>query len=182
MSDIMTALHQDHIHFSRLLSLLREDLEQLHAEERPDYQMMLDMVDYLANYADLYHHPKEDILYQFHLSRSSQAQEPIIELMEQHQELKRMTTRLHDAIEGLLHDAVLSKAQLMAQLREFIERQTAHLNAEEATVFPLLEQGFSEHDWQHIEACLPIQSDPLFGREAEQQYQALYERITETTA
>lgn len=94
--------------------------------------------------------------------------------------LKQLTTRLRRALEGLLHDVVISKSQFIVQLSDFIERQTVHLNAEEANIFPLLKQQLTPRDWQQIEAQLPRRIDPLFGGPVAKQYAALYERITET--
>ncbi len=181
MSNIMQALRTDHSNFTHLLDLLRDALEILHEGDRPNYTAMLDSVDYLQDYADLYHHPKEDFLYQYYLERSIEGQEVIQELMQQHLDLKQRTTRLRKTLEGLLHDAVVSKKQLMNQLSDFIERQTVHLLTEEANIFPLLEQKLTAHDWRQLAAMLPTRIDPLFGSRVASQYAALYERIAETS-
>jgi hemerythrin-like domain-containing protein len=179
MSNILQALHTDHAHFNRILHLLRENLTILKDGGRPDYPLMLDIVDYLGNYANLYHHPKEDVIFGFVLERSATAADAIAELRQQHQSLRQLTQQLYRTLESLLHDTVISKPSLISQLDEFLERQTAHLNAEEASVFPLIQRVLKPGDWQAIERLMPTRLDPLFGGPVAYPYETLYERIAE---
>ncbi|MFO1434223.1 MAG: hemerythrin domain-containing protein [Candidatus Competibacteraceae bacterium] len=163
MNNIMQALHTDHVNFSRLLDILTENLQTLRDGGRPDYTAMLDVIEYFEDYADLYHHPKEDAIYSICLERNPEARAVIAELMQQHHTLKQSTGALRKTLEGLLHDAVVSKAQFMTQLADFIERQTVHLTAEEANIFSFLNLQLTAQDWARIEAMIPPRPDPLFG-------------------
>lgn len=179
MSDIMKDLHQDHINFSKLLKLLSQKLEMLNNHDRPDFSVMLDCVDYLENYADLYHHPKEDLMYTLYLERGGEANKDIQHLMEQHKTLKEMTNRLGRTLDAILHGDIVPKDKFIQQLSDYIEYQQNHLNAEEARLFPRLEQQLTEWDWGRLEQWMPSRSDPLFGSQTEQRYKALYARIAE---
>lgn len=181
MTDLMQALQTDHHHFSQLLDVLMEGLATLQQDGRPDYAALLDSVDYLQDYADRYHYPKEDLIYERYLERNDEARSVIEDLPRQHRDLKQRTARLRKILEGLLHDAVISKKQLMDQLNDFIERQTVHLRTEEAKIFPLLAQRLTAADWSQLAARLPSRIDPLFGDRVARQYRALYERIVATT-
>ena len=179
MNDLMQALHADHVNFSRLLNILTENLQILRDCGRPDYTVMLDIIEYLEDYADLYHHPKEDAIYEICLERNPEAQAVITELMQQHHSLKQSTSSLRKTLEGLLHDAVIPKTRFIIQLADFIERQTMHLDAEEANILPFLNLQLTAQDWVRIEALIPARADPLFGGAQARRYDALYERIAE---
>jgi hemerythrin-like domain-containing protein len=179
MNNIMQALHKDHVNFSRLLDILAENLQTLRDGGRPDYTAMLDVIEYLEDYADLYHHSKEDAIYEICLERNPEARGVIAELMQQHHTLKQSTGALRKALEGLLHDAVISKAQFMTQLADFIERQTVHLNAEEANIFPFINLQLTAQDWTRIEALIPPRADPLFGGAPPRRDPALSEWLAE---
>ncbi len=146
-------------------------------EKTPNFALMLDAVDYLEKYADLYHHPKEDIVYSFLLKNSDVARETIDMLMREHQDLKRTTGQLRQAIDGVLHGDILLKDRFIEQLAVFIKQQQSHLDIEEASIFPLLEKGLNADDWERIEKIMPTRTDPLFGDRLEKQYATLYERI-----
>lgn len=59
----IAAWHDEHVYFGRLLKLLGKELDVFHGGERPNYELMLDIVGYLRDYGDQYHHPREDEAY-----------------------------------------------------------------------------------------------------------------------
>jgi hemerythrin-like domain-containing protein len=178
MSEIMAALHRDHIHFSRVLKLLRADLETLRGGEDPDFDLLHDALDYLSHYADLYHHPKEDTIYHYQLEHSVAEADQIDLLLDGHKALRQITEALRAATEGILGGTVMLRAEYADQLADFLDKQTEHLNLEEAEVFPFLEKTLKKSDWEIIEARAPTQIDPLFGPDLESQFEALYKRLT----
>ncbi len=64
MSDVMDKLHADHAHIARLMSLLEEQIQLIHAEENPDAPLMQDIMAYMTHYPDLIHHPLEDLIFE----------------------------------------------------------------------------------------------------------------------
>ena len=55
---------EEHAYFGRLLDLLERQLDVLAAGERPDYALMLDIIEYLREYSDRYHHRREDVAFE----------------------------------------------------------------------------------------------------------------------
>lgn len=177
MYNIIESLHTDHINFSRLLTLLEQQAAVLREGGLPDFEVMLDTIDYLQNYADLYHHPREDLIFRFFLERSDVARDAIDELRRQHRALWESTNRLRVAIDGILHGEIVPRSDFVDQMDTYLNEQREHLNEEEGYILPLLKQAFSEADWEQLNKALPFRSDPLFGPSVEQQYRALYTRI-----
>ena len=60
MIDPIAAWHTEHVYFNQLLGLLRKQIDVFHGGERPNYELMLDIVGYLRDYSDGFHHPRED--------------------------------------------------------------------------------------------------------------------------
>ena len=58
--DPIVVWHTEHGYFSRLLGLLHKQVEVFRTGQRPNYELMLDIISYLRNYSDRYHHPRED--------------------------------------------------------------------------------------------------------------------------
>ena len=180
MHSILDSLHQDHKNFAKLLNFLSEQLELVQNEGIPDFELLLDVVDYIESYPDLVHHPREDVIFARFLERHDGADADIVEgLMEEHRQLKVLTASLRSSLEGILHDAPLERESLAQQLSAFLDQQWKHLNAEEASVFPMLDRVLTPQDWGAVATELPDQADPLFGDNLQQQYQSLYERITD---
>ncbi|MCP5424910.1 MAG: hemerythrin domain-containing protein [Gammaproteobacteria bacterium] len=177
--NVLQSLQKDHGNFDRVLGLLGEQLTLLQQAELPDFQLMLDIVDYLQNYADLYHHPKEDAIFGYHLERCPEGRTEIELMIRQHVELRQNTSQMRFAIDGILHGDIMLRAEFTERLANFIEQQSDHLKAEETQLFPLFSSLFSAADWRFIEKLIPTRNDPLFGETVEKQYTAILDRIAE---
>lgn len=64
---MLASLHKDHLNIARLLDLLKHKLAAIRDEQRVSYFLIRDVVDYLREVSDKYHHPKEDIIYDYYL-------------------------------------------------------------------------------------------------------------------
>jgi len=56
-------LRQEHANFRKLLDLLEEQLDLFHRGESPSYQLMTDILHYMINYPDHFHHSREDAIF-----------------------------------------------------------------------------------------------------------------------
>ena len=63
MHPILQKLSQEHRRMWKLLNLLQEELDKLDTGAEVNPELMRDIVDYTANYTDIFHHPKEDAIY-----------------------------------------------------------------------------------------------------------------------
>jgi len=64
MSEAIDQWHAEHANFAQLLALLERQLARFHADEQPDYVLMLDVVEYLRHYPDRFHHAREDVAFE----------------------------------------------------------------------------------------------------------------------
>lgn len=175
---VLTELHQDHVNLNKLLAVLQNKLERLRQGEMPNFILLADAVDYISSYADAYHHPREDEMYAYFSDlEEPELQAAIRRCSEDHQSLKRQSNELLEAVDSILHDAVVPMDQFTARLDSFLEHQIEHLNLEEGTIFPLLDDIATEAQWQALEKRLPVQDDPLFGEQQKERYLALYTEL-----
>ena len=63
MVDPIKSWHEEHMYFSRLLALLQHEVDVFATAEAPNYPLMLDIIEYLRDYADQYHHRREDAVF-----------------------------------------------------------------------------------------------------------------------
>ena len=64
MAEPVAIWHADHVVFARLLDLFESQVEAFHAGERPNYELMTEIVDYLRQYGDRFHHPREEVAFE----------------------------------------------------------------------------------------------------------------------
>ncbi len=179
MTQLINDLHHDHRNISALLTILKNKLATLKTGSRPNFSLMAEVVDYLSDYGDEYHHAKENLIYHYLIDRFPKKTHIVEQQMQEHEELHLLTAQLSNSVNQVLMDMPLSLDEFAEQLHQFIEKQGQHLNQEESKVFPIIEQYFSAEDWQKIEKQLPTREDPLFGDDREKRYNTLYEALIE---
>lgn len=175
---VLNELHQDHVNLNKLLAVLGYKLDKLKQGEMPNFVLLSDAVDYISSYADAYHHPLEDEMYEFFKDSGCQELEAaIVQCGKEHKQLKQTSEELIEAVDYILNDAVVPMDQFTAKLEHFIDRQVEHLNLEEGTLFPLLDEVASDAQWDALAKKLPKMDDPLFGEKQKQRYIDLYTEL-----
>jgi hemerythrin-like domain-containing protein len=178
MSPLLEELHQDHVHMARLLGLLSAQLDLIHDAGSPDYELMLNIVEYNEEYPDRIHHPKEDVIYRAYLEKSDEDRDIIEALLEEHVRLIQETCDFHQTLTLVMQGAVMSRDEIEREARTYIQHQREHLNTEEVRVFPLIDRTLDQADWRRITKQAKKARDPLFGSQVSERYRALYEFIT----
>ncbi|MBN0986053.1 MULTISPECIES: hemerythrin domain-containing protein [Amphritea] len=175
---VLNELHQDHVNLNKLLAVLGNKLEQLKQGEMPNFVLLADAVDYITSYADAYHHPLEDQMYAFFKdSGCPELDEAISQCVEEHKQLKKSSQDIIEAVDCILSDAVVPMDQFIEKLECFLDEQIEHLNLEEGTLFPLLDEVATDEQWEALKPELPTMSDPLFGQQQRQRYIDLYSEL-----
>lgn len=178
MLDMIT---KEHSNIAILLKVLEHKLELIRSGKTVKYKLLADIIAYMHDYADKYHHPKEDLIYDYYSKYRASDSIPLSasELGHQHHRLSELTIELSDVLELILLDAVIPLDQMSQKLESYIGFQWEHLKYEEEDVFPLLRTHLTEDDWRHIEQNWEhsAMSDPLFGSQVEKQFAELAERI-----
>lgn len=168
MHRIMEELHQDHINIDRLLKLLESELEKVANDGDPDLELMIDIVDYVENYPDLFHHPREDVVYRAFKLKTVDATEIVDRLLEEHEQLPVLTKAFRELLEEVQNSSIIiSREELGKKAQVYINTQRTHLNTEEALIFPMIIENMDDEDWSILEQSLPKSNDPLFDAEVD---------------
>ena len=138
----MKNLRQDHAQISRLMNLLERELNRFHNGDEPAFDLLIDLLDYIGNYADCVHHPTENWLFQLLQERTVEGQTVVRELTDQHVTLASLTKEFRHALEAITQDAVIRRDEVEQKGRDYIELQRSHLKQEEREIFPLFSLVF----------------------------------------
>jgi hemerythrin-like domain-containing protein len=171
---IVAELNSDHLNLDRLLDILNAKVAKLRAGTRPNYQLMADAVSYIGDYADRYHHSREDALLAHFRGRDASLDDLMQQCETQHQRLQALSHDLSDVIDSILNDTLVPMEQLIDKLELYVHEQKAHMAFEEQQIFPQLERLGTVSDWDHLREELPRNADPLFGEHQSEEYVELY--------
>lgn len=178
MNRIMADLQTDHNNFIKLLKILSNLLNDFEQGKDPDFYLMLDIIDYIARYTDLIHHPKEEAMFDVYLDKAHEAPEAIHKLQRDHEELPKLRQEIYQLLEGFINDVGFhSRKNFCRKMQNFMLRQIEHLNTEENRLFPQIVETLSEDDWELIAEKIPEANDPLFGNHVRENYKNLLQYI-----
>ena len=176
---MLSIIHNDHIKMSQLLTILRKKIQRLQQDEKIDYRLIKAVITYLREYSDKYHHPMEDLIYDYYLKYRVVDKQLALRLSQEHQLIKEATIELDELLDMILLDAVVPTERCIEKLSHFVSIQSAHLAYEEQQILPLIEDSLTADDWANLEQQWQHKdyNDPLFGQNVSEQYKQLAEFI-----
>ncbi|MDH3266325.1 MAG: hemerythrin domain-containing protein, partial [Gammaproteobacteria bacterium] len=165
LADLLDDLREDHRNMAIILDLLSRQVDHIRDGEKPDYELIHDIMRYMTVYSDAVHHPKEDLLY-----TRMQAQEPKmaqgLELVEpEHQDIAALGLQLRNDIEAIASGAAVTRKRLIADATEYVQTLRKHMAWEEEDLFRRARELIQDEkdmfvDISHLETL-----DPVFGPE-----------------
>lgn len=171
MSEPLSVWHAEHINFARLLDLLEAQVARFQNVQPADHALLGNIVYYLRNFADRYHHPREDEAF-VRLARRDPAMQPTIDRLAQEH---RVIATAGEQLFGHLDEAAQRKgdphAGLEAAAATYLVYYRQHIGLEEREVMPRAAQVLTPEDWRAVAQCAA--PDPLFGDMVELRFQAL---------
>ncbi|SCK28539.1 Hemerythrin-like domain-containing protein [Variovorax sp. HW608] len=182
MTSQIAQWHADHGNFSLLLSILDEQVTRFRDEESPDYELMLEIVSYLREYGDCYHHPREDAAFEILVARDPQMRLPINRLLQEHRVIAAAGEELVARLNQVISDAYVLRANVEAAAALYLTYYEHHIAAEERQVLPRSRLLLNAQDWDVVARAAPSSADPLFGKSPTGTYSRLAKLIAANAA
>ena len=177
MTDTIDLWHAEHRHFSRLLDLLERQVAAFHADNEPNFELMLDLVSYLRYFPDRYHHAREDVAFTRLAQRDPQLKPVVDQLMQEHRVIAAAGSELLQYLQQVVDDVVVERAKVEASAATYLVYYRRHLALEDRDIVPRAEQLLQAQDWEAVTAAIPPGADPLFGEEFDERYRELRRQI-----
>jgi hemerythrin-like domain-containing protein len=177
MPDAVALWHAEHTNFAWLLALMDAQIALFHDGGDPDYELMVDVMFYLTHYADVRHHPKEDLAFARLKALDPKLAKTVDELARQHKALEHAGSTLIHMLDDILDGSMATRERVEAAAREYVDTLRKHMRTEETEILPSAAKLMSAQDWQAIHAAIAQIDDPLFGHNPEQRYVALHRQI-----
>ncbi len=179
MSQLLEKLHRDHNNLERILDLLSVQLDALFAGDESDFDLKIELLDYIEHYAEEHHHPTEDEINKLAFSKPAMLEQAALHerVVREHEALLGMARHFRETLEGVMQGEVLRRDEVETRGREFIALQRQHIDLEEQEIFPLLERVLSEKEWDKLEQKIPHMDDPVFHRQDYNRFRSLIDYL-----
>lgn len=173
----LSIISEDHSNLWRLATTIDMVAEENEGGAPVDPAFFNSVFDYIEQFVDRSHHPKEDdFLFRLLRLRSLDAAAILDPLQEDHrngpEKLQALRVQVVQAANGQL-----AAPEFAAALRLYTAGLKSHIRLEEKFAMPLAREVLTAEDWAEIDRAFLDNDDPLFGEKAKAQFRELFHRI-----
>jgi len=177
MTDPIGAWRTEHAYFRQLLALLQRQVDQFHRGAEPNFELIQDIVSYLRDYSDRFHHPREDVAFERLALRCPDLELVLSRLVQEHRIIARAGEELIEHLRAALGGAVIPRAAVEVAAATYLVYYGNHIAKEEEDVLPRAATALTAEDWQAVRDAVPAGKDPLFGDAPQARYRELRRQI-----
>jgi hemerythrin-like domain-containing protein len=181
MTDPAGAWRTEHAYFRALLRLLQREVDVFHRGERPNYELMLDIISYLREFGDRIHHPREDAAFERLAGRCPDLALPLARLRQQHAVIAEAGEALQELLVEILGGALVKRAEVEMAAAMYLVYYGNHIAEEDEDVVARAAQSLTAEDWEAVRNAAPATPDPLFGKAPAERYRELRRQIAAET-
>lgn len=177
MTEVIRVLRREHANIAALVKTLEWQVAEFEAGRAPDYDIVRGIIDYFLSFPDLYHHPKEDLVFAKLQQRAPEAAERVGDLRREHEALASRTRELSAGLRAVLDEAHVPREAFVRWARGFADLQTQHMRMEETEFFTAALEYLKPEDWKELQARMTTAEDPLFGERIGERFEHLRKGI-----
>jgi hemerythrin-like domain-containing protein len=177
MNDPIAAWHAEHEYFAHLLDLLARELDLFHSGERPNYGLAHDIISYLRDYGDNYHHAGEDRVFKRLAERCPDLELVVARLRQQHRVIAAAGETLLRQIDAILEDAMALRSQLEMSLATYLAYYRSHIAQEDALIVDRAAEELTASDWEAVQYLPPPARDGRLGHRTAEHFKELRRQI-----
>jgi len=134
-------------------------------------------LDYITQFVDRMHHPKEDdFLFRLLRLRSTEAADVLDALEADHRQGPENLAQLRAKLAAAAQ-AQLPSLDLAMAIKHYTDGLKRHIKTEEKHVLLLARKVLLLQDWAEINQAFRTHSDPVFGDQAKAEFRELFHRI-----
>jgi len=145
-TDITQALVAEHRLILRMITLLEQNAPRTAAGSYVNWQFYLDGISFIRNYADNFHHSKEEDVLFVALVKNGMPREnsPVAAMLMEHDHGREFVRRMETAVRGVL-DGLKDRGQAIAEnALAYAALLRDHIAKEDDILYPLAERVIPE--------------------------------------
>ena len=177
LRDTLETLYSEHRYIASLLDTIEEQEKRMRPGKVPDYNLLLDILDYLTHYPDKYHHPREDMLFAHILESDREFQPSLDRLQREHKTLHHYNTELFNELTRIADGRPVEQASLKQSIQRYLSGYRKHMDYESTQIFPRATGELDPADLKKLKANTRFSDDPVFGAEVQYKYRRLRRQL-----
>ena len=177
MPALLDILYRDHENMKKMFAVLEAELAAFDHGDPPDYDLVVDILDYCITYPDLYHHPLEDLIMERVKEREPKAAKWAVDLHDEHNRLMAQTRLFLGLVHDVRQQHEVARATFSKEGAAFLAAYRKHMRYEDEELFAAAARKLTDKDWKEIDESWDSPYDPLFANRSERRYSRLRDAI-----
>jgi branched-chain amino acid transport system ATP-binding protein len=179
MTAALAVLQREHRALAAVIHCFEQVLGEIRLKRlEPDFALFESIIQYVQDFPDRFHHPKEDeLLFPLVRQRAPEVNRILDELQDQHHEGVRLTNELKWKLAAWRDNGERLFPAFDSAARAFIDFQRRHIGTEEREIIPAARRALTEADWSRVNSGFAANEDPLFGSKPKAAFDALFSKI-----
>jgi branched-chain amino acid transport system ATP-binding protein len=179
MAEAIGIIQAEHRAYAAVLDCLDNLVQDVDTRGcSPDFELFGLILEYIRDFIDRYHHPKEDHYLFKALRRRAPEVSPALEALEdEHKRGPELIRALDWALREYQALGASAYSRFRDAARQYVAFERAHMRREETEIIPLARVRLTAGDWQTIDAVLTENNDPVFGAAPTKRFEKLFSTI-----
>ena len=156
-------LENDHVNILRLIDVM----EKMVLEISTSLKHIELVVTLIRNYADDFHHGKEEHLFFPFLVKKGFSNEhgPVSVMIHEHEEGRKFVKEMETEIDNIKNGDESSFTVLYENMQEYIDLLRAHISKENKVLFPLADKVLTQEDQEELLKEFAIVENTVLGKQ-----------------
>lgn len=174
-------LVKEHDLILRMISVIQNVLDRLQKGENVNSQDMYNMVDFIRNFADKFHHAKEeDILFKRMLEIGFPKEGgPIQVMLTEHDMGRNYTKNFEEGIKKYEKGDENAVREIIENAGGYASLLTEHIHKENNILYPMGDRNFTDQDQDFLKEEFEKVEKEKLGSDTFQKYLSLVEKLEE---
>lgn len=160
-----------------LLDIVERESECIYKESEPDFELLHDVMSYMAVYPDAVHHPKEDRIYMELMAARPDLTSGFHRISQDHRSIAEQSISLRNAFASVESGTFVPRKMLVADALRYVNTLRNHMQWEEIDLFRRCAEMASDGHRFVVDSSLQSAHDPLFGKNVAERFSRLYDHI-----
>ena len=181
-TDVLVAEHKN---IKRMLVVVRKLCRQVFFNQEVYYEGFYDAIDFIRNYADKFHHGKEEDIYFASMSTElgpAIQQGPIFGMLAEHDLGRLFIKTLEESLEKSKNGDEDAKIDIVSNAICYTDLLYRHIDKEDNAIFTFAESNLNEEAKKSVDEDFEKSKDRLKSDVTEKKYVELLERLEQYVA
>ena len=176
-------IREEHTAIAAVLHSLEYVVHKLEEGAEPHFQLLSAMLEYIVEYPERCHHPKENrFLFKTLRERNPTVRQLIDELESEHARGDELLKSLSDALTRYQSTGRAALPEFSQVVTTYAEFHWQHMTKEEDVLLPIAKKSLTDSDWQEIAEAFLQNDNPLVGLRPKEHFAQLFDRILNLTS